>query len=82
MFTAGADGSLRSWLLPKAGHMQPGISREKAHEGQRVTALAYHAGMVYTVSYDGMIKVRRGRAERTGSRPVSKETVTMDAACG
>jgi WD40 repeat protein len=56
VFTAGADGSLRSWLLPKAGHMQPGISREKAHEGQRVTALAYHAGMVYTVSYDGMIK--------------------------
>jgi pleiotropic regulator 1 len=64
VFTAGADGSLRSWALDsKSGQLSDSAVREKAHEG-RVTGLVWHKGMVYSVSYDGNLKVR-GSARRT-----------------
>ncbi|GLI65908.1 hypothetical protein VaNZ11_009555 [Volvox africanus] len=55
VFTAGADGSLRSWIITRAGDLQEGPSRERAHDG-RVSACAIAGGRVFTVSYDGSIK--------------------------
>lgn len=56
VFTAGADGSLRSWVIPRSGGLEEGPARERAHEG-RVAACVAEGGRVYTVSYDGSIKV-------------------------
>ncbi|GIL63909.1 hypothetical protein Vafri_17918 [Volvox africanus] len=55
VFTAGADGSLRSWIITRAGDLQEGPSRERAHDG-RVSACTIAGGRVFTVSYDGSIK--------------------------
>jgi hypothetical protein len=57
--TAGADGSLHTWALGKGGELVAGPAREKAHEG-RVTDVLLSGPLVYSVSYDGALKVRRG----------------------
>lgn len=57
VFTAGADGSLRSWTISRSGELEAGPAVEKAHEG-RVVACLVSEGRVYTTSYDGSIKVR------------------------
>lgn len=56
VFTAGADGSLRSWTITRAGELQEGPCRERSHEG-RVSACVIADGRVFTVSYDGSVKV-------------------------
>lgn len=58
--TAGADGSLHTWALGKGGELVAGPAREKAHEG-RVTDVLLSGPLVYSVSYDGALKVRGGR---------------------
>lgn len=57
VYTAGADGSLRSWVIPRSGSgaLEEGPAVERAHEG-RVSACLVHGGVVYTTSYDGSIK--------------------------
>eukprot|EP00198_Chlamydomonas_reinhardtii_P010251 XP_001699588.1 predicted protein [Chlamydomonas reinhardtii] len=55
VFTAGADGSLRSWTISRSGELEAGPAVEKAHEG-RVVACLVSEGRVYTTSYDGSIK--------------------------
>lgn len=55
VFTAGADGSLRTWTLGKGGELVEAAVREKAHDG-RATGLAVVGNLVYSVSYDGSIK--------------------------
>ncbi|EFJ41205.1 hypothetical protein VOLCADRAFT_98872 [Volvox carteri f. nagariensis] len=55
VFTAGADGSLRSWIITRSGDLQEGPSRERAHDG-RVSACTVANGRVFTVSYDGSVK--------------------------
>jgi WD40 repeat protein len=57
VFTAGADGSLRSWSIGKLGELTVGVVREKAHDG-RITALLVHGSLIYSAGYDGSIKVR------------------------
>ncbi len=63
VFTAGADGSVRAWALGRAkdgakdGELRELASRERAHDG-RVAALAVAGSLVFSVSYDGRIKVR------------------------
>lgn len=67
VFTAGADGSVRAWAIGskrdgKEGEIRELAGRDKAHDG-RVTALAVAGRLLFSVSYDGRIKVRaRGRA--------------------
>ena len=46
----------RSWAIDKKGNLEEGRAREKAH-GDRVTALLAHNGFLYSVSYDGSIKM-------------------------
>ncbi|GLC40246.1 hypothetical protein PLESTB_001309500 [Pleodorina starrii] len=55
VFTVGADGSLHSWNITRAGDLQAGPSQDKAHEG-RVSACTISGGRVFTVSYDGSVK--------------------------
>eukprot|EP00775_Hariotina_reticulata_P006311 gene6311-6546_t len=55
VFTAGADGSLRSWSIGKLGELTAGVVREKAHDG-RITALLVHGSLIYSAGYDGSIK--------------------------
>lgn len=55
VYTCGADGSIRSWLISKTGELTESVQREKAHS-DRVTALLWHKNIVYSVSYDGSIK--------------------------
>lgn len=46
----------RSWAIDKKGNLEECRAREKAH-GDRVTALLAHNGFLYSVSYDGSIKM-------------------------
>ncbi|KAG2489448.1 hypothetical protein HYH03_012084 [Edaphochlamys debaryana] len=55
VFTAGADGSLRTWAITSRGELEAGPVVEKAHEG-RVAACVVHEGRVFTASYDGSVK--------------------------
>lgn len=47
---------LRSWAIDKKGGLEEGRAREKAHK-ERVTALLAHSGFLYSVSYDGSVKM-------------------------
>lgn len=52
-----ASPSRSSWSIGKGGELTEAAVREKAHEG-RVTSLAWcKTGLVYSVSYDGQLKV-------------------------
>ena len=59
VFTAGADGSVRSWqIVDKAtGELAECASRPLAHEG-RACVLLLHNSKVYSSGADGIIKVR------------------------
>ncbi len=46
----------RSWAIDKKGNLEEGRAREKAHR-ERVTALLAHNGFLYSVSYDGSVKM-------------------------
>ena len=46
----------RSWAIDKKGCLEERRSREKAHK-DRVTALLTHNGFLYSVSYDGSVKM-------------------------
>jgi WD40 repeat protein len=55
LYTAGADGSVRSFVFGKKAGLTPAACRPKAH-GDRVCALALGPGLLYSASYDGSIK--------------------------
>ena len=40
LFSCGADGSIRSWIIEKKGGLTPSVMREKAHK-ERVSAVIY-----------------------------------------
>ena len=50
------SGAGRSWAIGKKGELEQGRAREKAHK-DRVTALLAHNGFLYSVSYDGSVKM-------------------------
>lgn len=56
VFTAGADGVLRSWSIGKTGELMEAAVREKAHDG-RITSIMVNASLLYSAGYDGTIKV-------------------------
>lgn len=67
VFTSGADGSIRSWSVSKrTGDMTEGPVVERAHEG-RVAGIMLHKDILYSVSFDGAIKV--GPVARAGGDP-------------
>lgn len=55
VYTAGVDGSIRSWSITKQGELIEAGNRDKAHDG-RVTAILWHQNILFSVSYDGDIK--------------------------
>lgn len=55
LFTAGSDGSIRSFTIGKKGGLTPAACRPKAH-GDRVTSLVLDRGILFSSSYDGSIK--------------------------
>jgi WD40 repeat protein len=58
VFASTADGSIHSWALPKNGNVGETLEQRAAHGG-RVSQVVFHDGLLYSVSYDGSIKVRR-----------------------
>lgn len=46
----------RSWALSKKGELTESRAREKAHKG-RVTAITAAGGFLYSVSWDGSLKM-------------------------
>lgn len=59
VFTAGADGVLRSWNMGKTGELTEAAVREKAHDG-RITSILVNGSLLYSAGYDGTIKVGSG----------------------
>ena len=66
----------RAWAVGKKGELEPAGARDKAHR-DRVTALVHSSGFLYSVSYDGTVKmwdaaslelVMEERAAHNGSR--------------
>ncbi|KAG7674834.1 hypothetical protein KSW81_002345 [Nannochloris sp. 'desiccata'] len=55
VFTAGSDGSIRSFTIGKSGGLTPAACRPKAHN-DRVCALVLDGGILFSASYDGSIK--------------------------
>jgi len=49
-------GLRRAWAVGKKGELEPAGARGKAHR-DRVTALAAAGGFLYSVSYDGTVKM-------------------------
>lgn len=58
VYTCGADGSLRSWIITKQGPLIESTFREKAHK-DRVVAAVHHKDLLYSVSYDGALTAWR-----------------------
>ncbi|KAK9815652.1 hypothetical protein WJX72_007443 [[Myrmecia] bisecta] len=56
VFTCGSDGSLRAWEITKKGDLMEAGARDKAHK-DRVTAVLFHNNFLYSVSYDGSVKM-------------------------
>ncbi len=72
VFASSADGSIHSWALPKSGPLGEEQEQPEAHEG-RVCQLLFKDDMLYSVSYDGSIKVGacwEACWERWGAMPV------------
>ena len=46
----------RAWDISKKGELKEAAVREKAHK-DRVTAILWHKGFLYSMSYDGYIKM-------------------------
>ena len=46
----------RAWDIGKKGELTEAVAREKAHK-DRVTAVLWKKGFLYSVSYDGYIKM-------------------------
>ena len=46
----------RSWSISKKGELSQSRAREKAHQG-RVTAVVSSGGFLYSVSWDGSVKM-------------------------
>ena len=56
MYTAGADGSLRSWSVERnTGAMAEWASHEAAHDG-RICVLQLHGSFLYSSGVDGVIR--------------------------
>lgn len=55
VYTCGADGSIRSWVVTKQGSLIESSAREKGH-AERIVAAVHHGGLLYTTSFDGSIK--------------------------
>lgn len=55
VFTAGSDGSIRSFTIGKSGGLTPAACRPKAHS-DRVCSLVLDGGILFSASYDGSIK--------------------------
>ncbi len=53
---SGAPGLRRAWAVGKKGELEPAGARGKAHR-DRVTGLAAAGGFLYSVSYDGTVKM-------------------------
>lgn len=62
LFTAGANGNLRSWAIGKGGELTPAHANEEAHS-DRITAAVWHGGFLYTASADGFVKMWDGSLE-------------------
>ena len=57
VYTAGADGSLRSWSVDKAtGDMAEWAMQEGAHDG-RICVLVLHGDHLYSSGVDGVIRM-------------------------
>ena len=52
-------GLSRSWNVGKKGELSQAAAREKAHT-DRVTAIVWHKGFLYSVSYSGSLKMWDG----------------------
>jgi len=57
VYTAGADGSLRSWSVDKStGAMSEWAMQEGAHDG-RICVLVLHEDRLYSSGVDGVIRM-------------------------
>ncbi|CAD7702188.1 unnamed protein product [Ostreobium quekettii] len=56
VFSCGTDGAIHSWEISNQGGFQKANSKEGAHQG-RVSSMALHKDMLYTVGFDGHLKV-------------------------
>ncbi len=54
-----APSGCRAWNIGKKGELSEAGAREKAHK-DRVTAILWHKNFLYSVSYDGCIKMWDG----------------------
>lgn len=56
LFTAGANGVLRSFAISKTGEATRAFTNKAAHT-DRVTGIAWHKGFLYTASADGSLRM-------------------------
>lgn len=56
VFACTSNGAIRAWKIGKNGELTESGAREKAHK-DRVTAIVWHKNFLYSVSYDGTIKM-------------------------
>ncbi|DBA82342.1 hypothetical protein WJX79_008773 [Trebouxia sp. C0005] len=59
VFACTSKGAIRAWNIGKKGELSEAGAREKAHK-DRVTAILWHKNFLYSISYDGCIKMWDG----------------------
>lgn len=56
VFACTSNGAIRAWNIGKKGELSEAGAREKAHK-DRVTAILWHKNFLYSLSYDGCVKM-------------------------
>lgn len=83
MYTAGTDGSLRSWHLDKVkGTMVQAAVVEGAHKGRICALVRGHTGFLYSCGVEGIIMMWNESLELLTKVRISERDSMLPATCG